>query len=58
MWGITKIVKPPDIKVLLQRLSAAVAAHDGFAAVEGDAMTVDARSRAEVVFATQEGANR
>jgi hypothetical protein len=34
MWGITKIVKPPAIKVLLQRLSAAVEAHDGFAAVE------------------------
>jgi len=33
MWGITKIVLPPKIKVLLQRLSAAVAAHDGFAAV-------------------------
>ena len=33
MWGITKIVKPPIIRVLLQRLSAAVAAHDGFAAV-------------------------
>lgn len=35
MWGITKIVKPPKIKVLLQRLSAAVAAHDSFTAVEG-----------------------
>ena len=33
MWGITKIVLPPKIKVLLQRLSAAVAAHDSFAAV-------------------------
>src|SRR4051812_8310844 len=32
MWGITKIVKPPIIRVLLQRLSAAVAAHDGFTA--------------------------
>ncbi len=34
MWGITIIVKPAIIRVLLQRLSAAVAAHDGFAAVE------------------------
>jgi Ecdysteroid kinase-like family len=33
MWGITKIVLPPKIKVLLQRLSAAVAAHDSIAAV-------------------------
>ena len=35
MWGITMIVKPPIIRVLLQRLSAAVAAHDSFTAVEG-----------------------
>ncbi|MBL7502330.1 phosphotransferase [Frankia sp. CNm7] len=33
MWGITIIVKPEIVRVLLQRLSAAVAAHDGFAAV-------------------------
>jgi hypothetical protein len=29
------IVKPPIIRVLLQRLSVAVAAHDSFTAVEG-----------------------
>jgi hypothetical protein len=34
MWGITKIVKPERIRVLLQRLSTAVAANDSFAAVE------------------------
>ncbi|WP_307874886.1 phosphotransferase family protein [Frankia nepalensis] len=33
MWGITVIVQPEIVRVLLQRLSAAVAAHDGFAAV-------------------------
>jgi hypothetical protein len=33
MWGITIIVKPEIVRVLLQRLSAAVAAHDGFDAV-------------------------
>ena len=34
MWGITIIVKPEIVRVLLQRLSAAVAAHDSFEAVE------------------------
>jgi hypothetical protein len=34
MWGITKIVRPERIRVLLQRLSATVAAHDSFAAVD------------------------
>jgi hypothetical protein len=33
MWGITIIVKPEIVRVLLQRLSAAVAAHDSFDAV-------------------------
>jgi len=37
MWGITIMVKPEVVRVLLQRLSAAVAAHDGFAAVEAGA---------------------
>ena len=33
MWAITLIVKPAIIQVLLQRLSAAAAAHDSFASL-------------------------